>query len=222
MRNSITMLTLALLFMACSSTKSQTVKKPKATFETQLSSTLDAINNAEGVTAIFENKNKLKRLSSMYPNEWLSDYYVTLLNIKLSLGVKEASKKEALLNEAKENLKVLKEKENSNESEVLTLEGYYYYAKIASNPQKNGQLYYMEVIGAYQKAIAIDKSNPRPILMLSIFQNDMASFTGAKITNFCEKLTQIEQMLEHSKQEKVNDPKWGIRELKRSQKMGCS
>lgn len=221
MRNSIMILTIAILFIACSSSKSQTTKETKVTFEDQLSKTLTAINDDESIQGLFENINKLKRLSIIYPNEWLSDYYIALLDIKLSMGTKDEKKKESLLNEAKETLKSLKDKENTIESEILTLDGYYYYALIAKNPQKNGQLYYKDVIGAYQKAIAIDKTNPRPVLMLSIFQKMMSKFTGGENPNFCNELSKIEQLLESSKPKNEVYPKWGIKELKRHQQESC-
>jgi hypothetical protein len=222
MRNSITILTIALFFAACSSSKSQTAKETNVTFEDQLSKTLTAINGAKSVKGLFENSNKLKRLSAIYPNEWLSDYYVTLLDIKLSMGAKDEKKKESLLNEAKEFLASLKEKENTIESEILTLNGYYYYALIAQNPQKNGQLYYKDVIGAYQKAIAIDKTNPRPVLMLTIFKKKMSKFVGGDLSNLCTKLSQIEQLLESSKPKNEVYPKWGIKELKKEQQESCN
>ena len=96
MRNSITILTIVLLFMACSSSKSQTLKQPKITFENQLGKTLTAINEAKSVKGLFENINKLKRLSNLHPNEWLSDYYIALLDIKLSMGANDKKKKESL------------------------------------------------------------------------------------------------------------------------------
>jgi hypothetical protein len=222
MRNSITILTIALFFVACSSSKSQTAKETNVTFEDQLSKTLTAINGAKSVKGLFENSNKLKRLSAIYPNEWLSDYYVTLLDIKLSMGAKDEKKKESLLNEAKEFLASLKEKENTIESEILTLNGYYYYALIAQNPQKNGQLYYKDVIGAYQKAIAIDKTNPRPVLMLTIFKKKMSKFVGGDLSNLCTQLSQIEQLLESSKPKNEVYPKWGIKELKKEQQESCN
>lgn len=222
MRNSITTLTIALLFMACSSSKSQNLKQPKVTFENQLSKTLTAINEAKSVKGLFENINKLKRLSNLYPNEWLSDYYVALLDIKLSMGAKDRKKKESLLNEAKEILASLKEKENTIESEILTLDGYYYYALIAKNPEKNGQLYYKDVIGSYQKAMAIDKTNPRPVLMQTIFKKKMSNFVHEDMSNLCAKLEKIEKMFNNSNSKNGVNPKWGTKELKKEQQESCS
>lgn len=208
--------------MACSSSKSQTLKQPKVAFENQLVKTLSEINEIKSVNELFESINKLKRLSELYPNEWLSDYYAALLNIKLSMGAKDEKKKQLLLNEAKAVLTSLKEKENTIESEILTLDGYYYYALIAQNPQKNGQLYYKDVIGAYQKAIALDRTNPRPLLMLSIFQKMMSKFTGKESLEFCNELSKIENLLKISKPKSEINPKWGMKELKKHQKESCS
>ena len=221
MKKSIKILTVALLLIAYSSCKPQAVEKPTDTFKNQLSETLTEINEAKNIQVIFENINKLKRLSTKYPNEWLSDYYITLLQIKLSMAAQDEKKREALLNDANETLASLKEDENTMESEILTLEGYYYYALIAKDPQSNGQLYYKDVIGSYQKAIAIDKTNPRPALMLAIFQKKMSKFTGDENSDFCSKLSEIENLLASSTPENEVNPKWGIKELKTQQQESC-
>lgn len=222
MKKSIKFLTIVILLITYSSCKSQTVNETTDIFENQLSETLTAINEAESVGGIFENINKLKRLSTKYPNEWLSDYYIALLDIKLSMAAQDEKKRESLLDDAKETLATLKEKENTIESEVLTLDGYYYYALIAKDPQSNGQLYYKDVIGSYEKAIAIDKTNPRPILMLAIFQKMMSKFSGGENSGFCSELSEIEQLLASSKPKNEVYPKWGIKELKKHQQESCN
>jgi len=52
------------------------------------------------------------------------------------MAIQDKAKKQALLEEALKTIISLKENKKSFESEVLTLEGYYYYAKIAGNPKK--------------------------------------------------------------------------------------
>ena len=221
MRNLITILTIVLLFMACVSSKSQTLKQPKVSFENQLSKTLIAINEAKNAKGLFENINKLKRLSNLYPKEWLSDYYVTLWDLKLSMRIKDKKKKESLLVEAKDLLDKLTEKNNINESEILTLKGYYYYALIAKDPQKNGQLYYKDLIGSYQKAMALDRTNPRPVLMLTIFKNKMSKFVGGDF-DLCIKLENIEKMFKSLNPKNGVNPEWGIKELRKEQQKSCT
>jgi len=222
MKTTITSLIIAVIFTSCSATKTQKGSIPKKTFETQLSETLTKINNAKDIKSYFGIINELKRIGALYPNEWLPDYYVALLDIKLSMAIQDKTKKQALLKEALKTITSLKENKKTFESEVLTLEGYYYYAKIAGNPQKNGPLYYKNVIQSYQKAIALDKNNPRPVLMLSIFQKMMSKATGREYTGFCNKLSQIEQMFNRSKPAKEIYPKWGMKLLKKQQKESCN
>lgn len=211
-----------MIFMACGPARSQSISESSSAFEDQLAYTLAEINATKSIEGFFDNINKLKRLSSIYPREWLADYYVALLDIKLSLGMKDGKKKESLLRDAKETLATLKEKENSVESEILTLDGYYYYALIAMNPSKNGQIYYKDVIGAYQKAIAIDKNNPRPALMLLIFKNMMSKFNGGDNSDICDDLTEIKHLFSTSKPTSEIYPKWGLSELKKQREESCN
>jgi len=217
-----------IFFLACSSSsKSQTTiihsENSEMTFSNQLEQTLTTINTQKTLDELFASVNKLKRLSALYPNEWLSEYYIAFLDIKLSLSVVDTDKKLALLKEAKEKIEVLKNKENTNESEIITLDGYYYYSKIALDPQKNGQLYYQDVISAYQKAKTIDKNNPRPALMLYIFQYNMSKFVGGSNENICSELEQIALMFKNFIPIDKLQPKWGEIELKQYQeKENCS
>ncbi len=214
--NNILIMAIALLSMSFN-IQAQTVKETNNEFESLLIETLHVINQQKDAKGLLENVNKLKRLSMAYPNEWLADYYVMFFDIRLSFFTQDATKKELLLKEAKQTLEKLKAKDNTIESEILTLEGYYYYALIAQNPQQNGQLYYKNVIGAYQKAKAIDKNNPRPALMLLIFQQSMSKFTGGEVSNLCEKLSEVEQLFEKFKPISSIYPKWGKSMLKKEQ-----
>ncbi len=219
-RNPLVFMILLLLF-ASNISESQTMNTPseksETTFNTLLGQTLTSINSQKTLEGLTANINKLKRLSNLYPNEWLSDYYIALLDIKVCFATADIDKKNTLLKDAKEKIEILKKKKNANESEVITLDGYYYYAKIAMNPQKNGQLFYQDAIGNFLKAKAIDKNNPRPVLLLSIFQHNMSKFVGGNENDFCSKLNQIELMFKKIIIKDKLQPKWGENELKKYQ-----
>lgn len=232
MKKSIILCIPVMLLFACAGVKSQTAsletekiekttKRGDITFESLLGATLTDINTNKTPKDIFKNINKLKRISAKYPQEWLSDYYVALLNIKISMAMDDQEKIGKLLKEANEKIETIKLKENVIESEVLTLKGYYYYAKIAADPQTNGQLYYKDVIGSYQKARNIDKNNPRPALMLAVFQNRMAQFRGGSTDDFCAQLQGITQLFKNFTPASKVHPKWGNQELIVAQKKYC-
>lgn len=214
--NKILIMAIALVFMGCNM-KAQKVTVTNAEFESQLTKTLHLVNQQKDAKELYNNINKLKRLSMAYPNEWLADYYVMFFDMRLSFLTKDAIKKELLLKDAKQTMDKLKAKNNTDESEVLTLEGYYYYALITQNPQKNGQLYYKDVIGAYQKARAINKNNPRSALMLLLFRKSMSKFTGSEVSNFCDKLLEVKQLFERFEPISSIYPKWGKNILKKEQ-----
>lgn len=208
------------LFLSCAAIAQEEANTSNA-YEDLLRTTLTDINSEKNPAQLFNHVNKLKRLSAMFPDEWLADYYVALLDIKLSFATKETEKREALLKEAKEKIEALLLKDSAMESEVLTLEGFQYYAQIAMNPQKYGQLYYKEVIGSYQKAQHIDKANPRPVLMMTLFQNKMAGFVGGKAGDICGDLNQIAALFENFTPKDDLHPKWGEKNLNASKKQYC-
>ena len=194
----------------------------KKDFKSYLKETLTAINALKSTEELHEYINKLKRLSALYPDEWLSDYYIAYQDINLSFVTTDKEKKYSLLKEAKETINSLKLKENIIESEIFTLNGYYYYALIAIDPQKNGHLYYRDVIGTYQKAISVDENNPRPALLLSIFKKRMAASVGTTDNTFCSELDKAEKLFENFTPISDLHPKWGEKKLKRYQDENCS
>ena len=123
--------------------------------------------------------NEIKRIESMDSNYWLPSYYVSYMETSMSFFT-DPDKKEAILTDAKERIEKLLDNPTSDKSELYTLLGYYYYAKISQNPQKNGQIYYKDVISNYQKAITINPANPRPQYLLNLFEDRMNGFHGKK------------------------------------------
>ncbi|WP_143304651.1 hypothetical protein [Chitinophaga vietnamensis] len=182
---------------------------------------LSKTRQIKDISELYNSVNELKRVGKMYPAEWLPDYYTSLFDMKLALSGK-ADKKDDLLKEAKEKIDALSKNAGANASEVATLSGYYYYVMIALNPETNGQKYYKDVISNYQKAINLDGKNPRPQLLLAIFQNNMASFMKEKDNNFCANLKKLETAFSEFTPKSEVDPSWGMGELKNAQRTSCA
>ncbi|MFA9372485.1 MAG: hypothetical protein ACERIH_12310 [Labilibaculum antarcticum] len=192
----------------------------KPQFHQMLGNSLSKLGTAQNEADILSLVNELKRLETMFPDEWLTTYYIGFLDLKVSFSA-TIEKKESLLKEALQKIESLKQNKSANLSEVYTLEGYYYLSLIAQNPAQNGQIYYKEVITAYSKAIAYNGANPRPVLLLSLFKNRMAQFTGGDQSSFCEELEEIELMFSAFTPKNKLDPNWGEQQLKTAQQ-NCS
>ena len=182
-----------------------------------LTQILSKVKQNKGLEDVYNSVNELKRLGKMYPAEWLPDYYAALFEMKLALMGK-TEKKDDLLADAKEKIASLKKNTGANASEVYTLSGYYYYVLIAGNPEENGQKYYKDVLGEYQKAINLDDKNPRPQLLQAIFKNNMSGFLKEKDDGFCDRLKKIETVFAEFVPKSEVDPSWGMNELKSVQK----
>jgi hypothetical protein len=209
----ISLILLAGIYLAKGATPNVVTKRVvNPEYEKILTTTLEKISNTKEITEQYDNVNLLKRLNSLYPNEWRTDYYIAYLDIKLFIAGDHTTNT-SLLDEAEQEIAALHKHKDVNESEAYTLDGYLYYAKIILDPAKNGQLYYKEVLTNYQKAIVLDQNNPRPKLLLALFKQNMAKFMGGANATFCDELKGIEVTFNNFKPANVNDPKWGYKEL---------
>ncbi len=187
-----------------------------------LEKSLNKIKQAENAEEIYSFVNEIDRLGNLYPNEWLANYYVAYLDLKL-VFISNEEQQNKLLEEAKNKIDILRQDKNADLSEIFTLEGYYYYGLIAQDPSVNGQKYYKEVIMSYNKAIGVNSKNPRPVLLLSIFKNKMSKFMGGgDSSSFCQELLDIEKMFFAFKPQEKLYPDWGMEELNSAREKACA
>ena len=152
---------------------------------------------------------KCEQSTKMFPDEnWLTDYYIALYEIQATMGNKNPDNT-ALLRDAKDYIDKLKIDKEANQSEICTVEGYYYYALIAANPAKNGQSYYTSVLDAYNKALIINPDNPRALLLLIVFKMNMAKSRGHHLNeDFSTMIERIGVLLEKDDKKSIT-PHWG-------------
>ncbi len=118
--------------------------------------------------------NKLERIGSAEPDQWLPHYYLSYANLQLAMsamnqgnpqGVEQYVKlSEAHLGKAKEL--------TAMNSELKCMEGYVAQGYIWIDPMNNGPQYAGAAHAAYAAAIAMDEANPRPHMlrgMLTLF-----------------------------------------------------
>lgn len=224
MKRQIKILTYVIVLLCISAqgfTKPITLLKSDPAYVKLLSDCLDKIRSSKELNEQFENVSALKRLNILYPNEWKTNYYIAYMDIKLFLMSEDHAKSQGLLDEAEAKLAILHKDKNAVESEIYTLEGYWNYAVIASDPQKNGQLFYKQVLQNYQEAIQLDPTNPRPRLLMTIFKQSMAAFFGKADNTFCDQLKEIEVLFNNFKLKTPNDPNWGYKEYLMIKEQQC-
>jgi hypothetical protein len=180
--------------------------------EEYLSTALEKAKSIKNESDLQNSINEIKRIEVLDANYWLPSYYVSYMETTQSFYT-TPDKKEALLEDAKARINKLLDNPLVDKSELYTVLGYYYYAKIAQDPQNNGQLFYKDVITNYQKAIGINPANPRPNYLLHLFEDKMSSFMGKQDSNLCEKLQKDKKLFEDFKVADKNYPNWGEKEI---------
>lgn len=103
----------------------------------------------------------------------------------------------------------MKLEKEADQSEVSTVEGYYYYALIAANPIQNGRSYYASVLDSYNRALVINSDNPRALLLLLAFKINMAKSTGHQLDeDFSSLIEKIGVLLDKEDKRSII-PHWG-------------
>lgn len=195
--------------LSCGVTRKQADVAEFGSYTELLSSILQKCEASNDADNYLESVAELKRLEAMFPGEsWLTDYYLALYEIQMSVGKKDGN--DAVMKEAMERVSKLKADKTADFSEVMTLEGYYYYALISADSANNGRAYYKSVIDSYNRALTANPNNPRASLLLTVFSLNMSQTTGTKVNveGLPETIKKIEAALGAEDILSVN-PHWG-------------
>ena len=194
--------------ISCGMMGKQAEAAASGSYSELLSSTLRKCEASEDPNRYMETVAELKRLEALFPGEsWLTDYYLALYEVQMSVGKKD---NQSVLKEAKDRIAKLKADKRADLSEVYTLEGYYYYALISTNPEENGKTYYKSVVDAYNRALAVKPDNPRANMLLTVFKLNMSKALGTKVKaeELPATLQKMETALKSEDKSSVN-PHWG-------------
>lgn len=153
----------------------------------QLTAAVTALDNARSIEELQEARNLFQRIHTVYPDDWASCYYQAYSNISLFFMNNVPDVKQKLIEEAEANVNDLKRMKNVSKevrSEISALNGYYYYAIMSVDPQKNGPRYANHVGSSYAEALALNPQNPRAILLNAYFQRNLSAFMGGTYVSF--------------------------------------
>lgn len=164
---------------------------------------LDAVNNAAD---LLECRNLFERIGLNFGDKWQPLYYTAYCDIQMVYYDKASEQNSARLTQAQKELEKLDRTPDADKSEVSTLWGYYYNAQVMLNPE-NGQALFGKVIGAYEKALAINPENPRAVILRAFFNQFLPPIVKLKIDT-PEEVEKAKSLF--AKQEKgIDKPYWG-------------
>jgi hypothetical protein len=178
----------------------------------QLTTAVAALDNARSSEELQEVCNLFQRIHTVYPDNWASCYYQAYVNITLFFRNNAPDVKQKLIEAAEANIDQLKRMKNVSKeigSEIHTLNGYYYYAVMSADPQRNGPRYASHVISSYAEALKLNPQNPRAILLNAYFQRNLSSFMGGTYTSFESDKAKAKKLYEQEDKTQVM-PHWWL------------
>ena len=155
-----------------------------------------------------EAANMLERIANAEPENWLPPYHIALLKARTSFTMKDKSKQEAQIKLA-EDFIADADALAPNNSEVYVVKAMINVAKIASNPMVNGAALSGPTYQLYQKASALDNTNPRAHSGLVEFEMGSARFFKQDLTPFCNRLQESIKLYDAFEPAGKFSPNWG-------------
>jgi len=159
-------------------------------------------NKLEEASNIFE------RIGNAEPDNWLPYYNLALLKTRTTFGMKDKTNLEAQLNIATDFTDKADAISPDN-SEIYVLKALINVAKIASDPMVYGASLSGETTTLYQKAIGLDRNNPRAHSGLAEFEMGGARFFKQDLSPYCKKLQASIALYNSFKPASNLHPNWG-------------
>jgi hypothetical protein len=149
-----------------------------------------------------------ERIGAAEPNEWLPDYYVSLINTTSAFQTQDKEEIKGLLAKAQQFHDSASRKAPNN-AEIIILQALIHTANIVSDPMTNGQLLSGKVKELYFKALAVEPENPRAVFGLAEFEMGSARFFKADTTPMCSQIDRAVELFATFKPKSAMHPKWG-------------
>ncbi len=162
-------------------------------------------------SALFE------RIAAAEPNQWLPNYYVSLINTIAAFQTQDKSKINALLAKAQDALDVEMAKNQAN-AELLVMQAMIHTAWIVADPMTNGMKLSGKAMEMYNKAQALEPENPRAVFGKAEFEIGGAKYFGKDIKPMCAEIDRSIALFEKFKPATPFHPKWGMDRALEAQK----
>jgi hypothetical protein len=175
----------------------------------KMGETLGKFGACQTVADFQEVANQFGIIAQVEKEAWLPFYYQAQCYVLMSFMEKSSpQKKDEYLDAANipfEKMLTLV----PNESEVYTLQAFYYTARLVVNPQERGQKFGSLSAQAVGKALALEPENPRAQYIQLSNQMGTARFFGQDTKPFCEKATTLLKNWDAYTIKSPIHPSWG-------------
>lgn len=175
-------------------------------YQSSMEKALTKLDEVKSAADLLDCRNLFERIALKFGDKWQPVYYTAYCDIQMVYFDKASDQNSVRLTQAQKELEKLDCISGADKSEVSTLWGYYYNAHIMLNPG-NAQTIFGQVVGAYEKALAINPENPRAVILRAFFNQFLPPIVKLKIDTPVE-VEKAKNLF--VKQEKgIDKPYWG-------------
>ena len=121
---------------------------------------------------------ELKRIDAMFPDSIQPKYQTALQCLVFSVTNPHATQTTQLLAEAEQAIGQMAKMNHADPSDLNTLYGFLYMARIVQDPAQNGQRYYLDVMRHFEKALKLNPNNELARQLQEKFYEGMKQATG--------------------------------------------
>jgi hypothetical protein len=200
MKTQITLLLIAFVFDVASAND--------ARYEEAMAKNIEVVYNAKTTDELQQAVNQLDRVGSAEKTKWEPFYYAAFGYIMMANQSSEAAKKDAYLDQAIVELEKASSI-RSDESEIVTLEGFVSLIRVTVNPAARGQQYTGLAGQSFRKALTLNPQNPRALALLAQMQFGTAKFFNAPFDEACGTTRRALEKFSSYRSANAFAPAWG-------------
>ncbi|WP_413513783.1 hypothetical protein [Myroides odoratus] len=203
----ITRYLLLLIFIVFTSGYGQSVKQSQ-NYDQALIQIVKELANSKSEDAYDKVFYKLERLNQMKDGkDWILLYHMAYCKTVVA-QTKKSSEAKMDLDDAMNYLQ--QASEITSDSEIFTLLSRVYIALIGLSPLENGPKYTASVTYNLEKAIKLNKNNPRVYLVYGMYYVHFPKFIGGDVEKGCKSFAEAVSLYDKMKLEPASTkPNWG-------------
>ncbi len=155
-----------------------------AKYSETMSKAIGQVYKAKAPEEIQQAVNVFERIGNAEKTKWEPFYYAAFGYIMMANQEQDGSKKDALLDQAANQLQKASEL-RPNDSEIVTLEGFVSTVRLTVDPGTRGQQYSAAAMQSFGKALGLNPENPRAMGMMAQMQFGTARFFNSSTDEAC-------------------------------------
>ena len=188
-------------------------------YEHSMQKALESWKKAQSKEQLVHLSNRFERIANSEVEKWQPIYYQGLITTILGFKEKDKGAMKILADRAQVLLNQAASISEKN-SHLKTLQAMVWTIYVIFDPASNGAKYSQQISNAYNNAIELDPTNPRPVYLLADYNMHGAKYLGKNPMDYCPDILEAIDLFENENPQKFS-PKWGKERALEIKKTKC-